>query len=614
MKEDGKQTGRMVSLNRIWTVTVIAAYIAILVLLLWMDSILVLNYRRERTAEEQQKVSSYADTVSEHLGKIDELLYDIYAYSEDFRGLNGVQKELEEFNSVYEIDLIMRNRAALYGWIDGYMLSYHGMNMWRYYIGNRAGDLDFTDQMKQYVSERIHSGENWDRSVARIGNRTYYFILCRRENVALCGIYDLNQSVQSYTGDTEIGKDVFFADGSRIYGVAEGADGSLAAGADSGPAEKAAGDPTGEVLPESVGGLSGEPDAAAEQAGGIPAAQLLARVNGANDNFEEKIGSDEYFGKRIDGTQLWVIYRKPVTVFTFMNAIHMLLFLLTFSTVIVAVFLYRYMKKNMILPLRSLVGTMNEVSRGNWDSVHSHGSRLEEVQRVDEAFSVMVSEIRKQKILSYEQTIEKQNAQMQYLQLQLKPHFYLNGLKTLNMLAMEGNMEKAQDLIMHLSFHLRYLLQVNRTLVPLASEIDYTKNYGSIQSKMYGRDAAVSWDIQEGVGDVPVPTLCIQTFVENSFKYAMPDGGWTGLEIAVKIHKLETEDGDFVDISVSDNGVGYPPHILEDINGAPKEESVSVGINNLKRRCIFLYGDRCEYNFCNSDGAVSELVLPCSRG
>lgn len=233
---------------------------------------------------------------------------------------------------------------------------------------------------------------------------------------------------------------------------------------------------------------------------------------------------------------------------------------------------------------------------------------------MDEAFHVMVSEIKKQKIISYEQIIEKQNAQMQYLQLQLKPHFYLNGLKTLNMLAMEGDTEKAQDLIMHLSYHLRYLLQVNRALVPLASEVDYTKNYGDIQAKMYGRGIRMHWDIRGDVGEVPVPTLCIQTFVENSFKYAKPDGGWGGLEITVKIYELETQDGKFIDITVRDNGVGYPLHILEDINGDTKEESPSVGINNLKRRCFFLYGGRGEYNFYNSGGAVSEIVLPCDRG
>ena len=571
MKKSGNKTEKFVSLNRILTMTVMIAYIVFLLLLLWMDSILVVNYQKDRRDEEKQQVSEYADTLNMHLGRIEELLYDIYAYNEDFRNLNGFPTDLAEFNSVYEIDHIMRNRVSLYHWINGYMLNYHRTEKWRYYFESRQVDLDRVDEMKEFMMDQIRDGEDWERLVVRFGEQTYCFIFCSKESVSICGVYGLSESVRSYAGNLEDGGEVFFSAGDQVFGGGD--------------------EVSGELVEE-----------------------ILHRTDGVTDSFEEKIGADEYFGKRVGGTELWVIYRRPITIFTFMNVIHMLLFLLTFSTLFIAWFVYRYIEKNIFMPLQSLVETMNEVSRGNWDSVCGHDSKLEEIQRVDEAFHVMVSEIKKQKILSYQQTIEKQQAQMQYLQLQLKPHFYLNGLKTLNMLAMEGDTEKAQDLIMHLSYHLRYLLQVNRTLVPLASEVDYTKNYGDIQSKMYGRKTVMNWDIRGDVGKLPVPTLCIQTFVENSFKYAMPDSGGGGLEINVRIYELETEDGKFIDITVRDNGVGYPMHILEDINAEAKEDSVSVGINNLKRRCLFIYGGRGEYNFYNSDGAVSEIVLPCDRG
>lgn len=571
MKKSGVKNEKYVSLNRILTMIVVVAYIVFLLLLFWMDSILVVNYRREGKAEKRQQVSDCADMLNEHLGKIEELLYDIYAYNQDFRNLNGSQADLEEFNSVYEINYIMSNKVSLYHWINGYMLSYHRNEKWRYHFeGNDVG-LDRAEEMKRFVTDQIRDGKACGQVVTRFDRETYCFTFYSKENVSVCGVYDLSKSISSYTRNLKSGGEVLLAVDGRVYGMGDG---------------------TGD-----------------EPAEGIP-----VPTDGRTDCFEEKIGTDEYFGKRVGSTDLWVIYKSPITIFTFMNVIHMLLFLLTFSTLIIAWFVYRYIRKNILLPLRRLVGTMNEISEGNWDSACSHDSRLEEIRRVNEAFHVMVSEIKKQKILSYEQIIEKQKAQMQYLQLQLKPHFYLNGLKTLNMLAMEGDTEKTQDLIMHLSYHLRYLLQVNRTLVPLASEIEYTKNYADIQLKMYGRDIVIDWDVRGDVENISVPTLCIQTFVENSFKYAMTDGERNGLEIAVRIYGLETQDGKFIDITVRDNGVGYPLHILEEINADSKEESVSVGINNLKRRCLFIYGGREEYNFYNSDGAVSEIVLPCDRG
>ena len=578
MKMSENKTGKYVSLNRILTATVIIAYIVFLLLLLWMDSILVVNYRKERKAEERQQVSDYADTLNEHLGKIEELMYDIYANNADFRSLNGPMTEIAEFNSVYEINQIIRNRISLYHWINGYMLSYHRYEKWHYYFEDSADISDYVNEMKEFVKEQIRNGENMGRSIVRFGGQTYCFLFFSKESVSICGVYDLSKSVPAYAGNLESDEEVFFVAAGQVYGTK---------------------------------------DVVSSEA----AEEILARTGGLTNSFEGSMGRDEYFAERVGSTDMWVVYKRPITIFDFMGVIHMLLFLLTFSTLIIAWFVFRYIKKNTLLPLRRLVETMNEVSSGNWDSVRSHDSRLEEIRRVDEAFHVMVSEIKKQKILSYEQIVEKQKAQMQYLQLQLKPHFYLNGLKTLNMLAMEGNAEKAQDLILHLSYHLRYLLQVNRALVPLAAEVDYTKNYGEIQSKMYGRKTRMRWDIQGELGEVPVPTLCIQTFVENSFKYALPEAGGDGLELGIRIYELETQDGKFIDITVRDNGVGYPLHILEDINGEAKEESVSVGINNLKRRCLFLYGGRGEYNFYNSDGAVSEIVLPwncetfpCDRG
>ena len=60
---------------------------------------------------------------------------------------------------------------------------------------------------------------------------------------------------------------------------------------------------------------------------------------------------------------------------------------------------------------------------------------------------------------------------MQYLQLQLKPHFYLNGLKTVNALAMAHEDEKIQELVLNLSEHLRYLLRAEQETVPLSREL-----------------------------------------------------------------------------------------------------------------------------------------------
>ena len=50
MKKSENRAEKFVSLNRILMMTVIIAYIVFLILLFWMDTILVVNYRKERKA------------------------------------------------------------------------------------------------------------------------------------------------------------------------------------------------------------------------------------------------------------------------------------------------------------------------------------------------------------------------------------------------------------------------------------------------------------------------------------------------------------------------------------------------------------------------------------
>ena len=188
------------------------------------------------------------------------------------------------------------------------------------------------------------------------------------------------------------------------------------------------------------------------------------------------------------------------------------------------------------------------------------------MQRTIDTVNVMVDEIQKQKMTLYEQTIENQKAQMQYLTMQLKPHFYLNGLKTLNALAMNGENEKMQDVIIKLSSYLRNLLQIEREEITLESEIDCVKNYVEFQQAALERPITIEWQV-EVEKCWYVPNLCLQTFVENSVKYAKTMSSARGLTIWIQIHELETEDGTFLDIYIRDNGTGFPEDVLEIING-----------------------------------------------
>ena len=84
------------------------------------------------------------------------------------------------------------------------------------------------------------------------------------------------------------------------------------------------------------------------------------------------------------------------------------------------------------------------------------------------------------------------------------------------------------------------------------------------------------------------------------------------MEIRVEVVCLENEKGRFLDIRVRDNGAGYQPELLEQLNHREINLEVSehVGIENLKARCRLLFGEEAECFFMNQGGAVSEVILP----
>ena len=110
-----------------------------------------------------------------------------------------------------------------------------------------------------------------------------------------------------------------------------------------------------------------------------------------------------------------------------------------------------------------------------------------------------------------------------------------------------------------------------------------------------------------------VPILCIQTFVENSIKHAVSKN--RVLSISIMADRIEDEEQRYVRIRISDNGEGYQPQRLEELNRPVTQfqyHSRQVGVDNIKYRIYLLYGERARLYFYNSPtgGAVTEILLP----
>ena len=321
-------------------------------------------------------------------------------------------------------------------------------------------------------------------------------------------------------------------------------------------------------------------------------------------------GMDLVVGERIKGTGLQLVARVPLSVqmlFTLQLVVGIVSLL---ASIVVMVWLLRFLRRHLLLPLRELNQTMDDIRRGGkYQGEETHYS-LRELDEVNRTFGYMMQALEKQKVATYEEALEKQKARVQYLQLQLKPHFYLNGLKTVNALALLHNTDRLQEYLQRLSNHMRYLLSLEQEQIELERELQFTRNYVDLQREMTGRK--IDYQVFQDRPDpnALVPILCVQTFVENSIKYAKLGNTDESLKIQVDIYHLEDEGAVYLDLTIRDNGPGYPQQVLAQLKKEAIPEGENVGINNIRRRCAILYGNAASFLFENRGGMESEIIFP----
>ena len=273
------------------------------------------------------------------------------------------------------------------------------------------------------------------------------------------------------------------------------------------------------------------------------------------------------------------------------------------------------MAKYFIRPMDDLRNAMIKMQEGDLEVRLNQQNLFYEFQLLNRNFDRMAEKIKELKIEVYENQLEKQNVEMQYLKHQIKPHFLTNCLNTIKNLLFLEEYEKAEQFTLLLGKNIRYDLS-EKTEVTLEEEINHIKNYIALSEIRYGNQLKLHLDIQETLFECKIPAMLIQTFVENSVKHEMSPE--EVLHIWVKVR----EEKERLHITVEDSGQGFEEEILEKLKNG---ESVMhngmehFGISNVKRRLNIIYGDAAEIHFSNEENRAKEnkakvtIELPASE-
>lgn len=274
---------------------------------------------------------------------------------------------------------------------------------------------------------------------------------------------------------------------------------------------------------------------------------------------------------------------------------------------------HRLLLYYFIRPLEELVNTMNQIKQGEIETKMLTDYNVTEFCQTSETFNEMMDEIKNLKILAYERMMEVQRVELQYLQIQIRPHFFLNCLKNLYGLAEEGKTKEVQEMIMLISHHSRYTFRDSFDLVPVETEMNVAENYIQLQKLSLSFSINYECNIQPELRQLRIPQMSILTFIENSVKHGVRLH--QELKIFVKVQRLVSSDEDYINITISDNGKGFSEEVLMRING-DKYENASrkgehIGIFNVKQRMALIYQGRETISFMNhTNGACIEIFIP----
>lgn len=279
--------------------------------------------------------------------------------------------------------------------------------------------------------------------------------------------------------------------------------------------------------------------------------------------------------------------------------------------VLICITFILYIKRTVIQPIHDFSVNIKKLREDNNYTVETH-YQISELKNASEILANLVNQINGLKIDIYERTLEQQKIKMDFLSLQIEPHFFLNCLNVIYHMTEIKKYKEVQNLSQIVSDYLRYVFKIKDDVTPFGDELEHTKKYLEIQKIRYRDGFEVSIDVEDEVLPLKVPTLLLQTFVENAIKHTID---WEDkITISIRAKRTYFNDGNYLSIEVEDSGEGFDKEILQKLrNGADISEGEKrIGIMNAIQRMHLKYGERGKIYFNNrlENGAVVRIYIP----
>nr|WP_255654514.1 sensor histidine kinase [Cohnella sp. REN36] len=274
---------------------------------------------------------------------------------------------------------------------------------------------------------------------------------------------------------------------------------------------------------------------------------------------------------------------------------------------LISIFLVMTVLKNVVRRIRKLGHRMTDISQGVFDVTVKNRDR-DELGELEVLFNSMSSRLGRLVEENTQANLMEREQSFKALQAQINPHFIYNSLSLIRWRAMDLQDEMQLRTIDALTTFYRLALNNRVNATRIRDEVEHLKAYLEIQELRYPGRVGVRWEIEDDTLELYTIKLLLQPIVENCYLH----GGITSRPDAIIRIAIRREE-ETVHFSVSDNGKGMKPDVLERVRaGSYEGTNNGFGMNNIRERLLLYFGPegRLDVDSVWNEGTTVSIRIP----
>ncbi|HVE62012.1 MAG TPA: histidine kinase [Chitinophagaceae bacterium] len=218
-----------------------------------------------------------------------------------------------------------------------------------------------------------------------------------------------------------------------------------------------------------------------------------------------------------------------------------------------------------------------------------------------------VTKSRKQQLDTLQLEALVKELELKTIKAHINPHFIFNALNSIRAL-IDENPDRARTAITELSNILRSSLKIEKgETISFNDELKIVKDYLALENMRFEDRLQVEYQVDDDTLDQQVPTMMLQTLVENAIKHGISKqikGGVIKVisDIQENYHMLVVENTGRLTQSVSDEL--SPDNLMER----------GFGLSSTQDRLQLLYGDKARFEIRQLEDTIvqAKVLIPAS--